>query len=137
MTGAMAISYKAGGIVFRVDEDDLWFLLVTGRSNPRDWIFPKGNLEEGESGEQAAVREVREESGVEARVEDYVGSARYATNNGLVHIDYYLLSFLAEGETDEPRRVRWCRYDRALDLVAFDTLKELLPKARRLVEERG
>ena len=57
----------AGGIVFRVIGDVPEFLIVTSRSNPEHWVLPKGHIEPGESPRSAAVREVLEETGVEAR----------------------------------------------------------------------
>ncbi len=43
----------------------------------REWVFPKGHLEEGETAEQAAVREVREETGVQIEIDDRLGTTRY------------------------------------------------------------
>ncbi len=43
----------------------------------REWVFPKGHLEEGETAEQAALREVREETGVEIAIDEWLGTTRY------------------------------------------------------------
>jgi len=43
----------------------------------REWVFPKGHLEQGERPEHAAIREVREEAGLEVRILQPIGSTRY------------------------------------------------------------
>jgi ADP-ribose pyrophosphatase YjhB (NUDIX family) len=43
----------------------------------REWVFPKGHLEQGETAEHAAVREVREETGVEIAADEWLGVTRY------------------------------------------------------------
>ena len=47
-----------------------------------EWVFPKGHLEAGETPEQAAVREVREETGLDIRIIRSLGSTRYAFDGG-------------------------------------------------------
>ena len=69
--------HSAGGIVFR-EEDGRVAVLVTQSSAHDGWIFPKGHLEQGETSSDAAVREVKEETGVDARIVERVGTIRYA-----------------------------------------------------------
>ena len=59
---------QAGAIAARVRGDDTEFLLVTARKQPDEWIFPKGHIERGETAEDAALRELREETGVTAEL---------------------------------------------------------------------
>jgi 8-oxo-dGTP pyrophosphatase MutT (NUDIX family) len=47
----------------------------------REWVFPKGHIEQDETPEQAAIREVREESGVEIAIVERIGSTRYEFMN--------------------------------------------------------
>src|SRR3972149_6788855 len=67
---------SAGGVVVRRDAGALQGLLC-GRGADRLWALPKGTPEPGESLEQAAVREVREETGVAVEVAGLVGEIRY------------------------------------------------------------
>ena len=69
----------AGGVVVRDDGPVRRFLLVTARRQPGQWVFPKGHIEEGETSEAAAVREVVEESGVVATVVSPLGASQYKT----------------------------------------------------------
>ena len=59
---------QAGAIVVRAGKTGPRILLVTARRNPDNWIFPKGHVEPGETLRAAAVREAREEAGVEGNV---------------------------------------------------------------------
>ena len=54
---------SAGGVVFRLDGGMPLFLLI--RDSYQNWGFPKGHLESGEGAEAAALREVREETGID------------------------------------------------------------------------
>ncbi|MDR4497216.1 MAG: NUDIX domain-containing protein [Candidatus Scalindua sp.] len=77
------------------------FLIVTPKSNPSYWVLPKGHIEEGERIEETSIREVREETGVDARVIAAVGSTKYETDNEFVHVMFYLMEFLKEQEHDK------------------------------------
>ena len=59
----------AGGLVRRRREDGVEEILVVHRPAYDDWSFPKGKLELGESEEDAAIREVEEETGLRCRLE--------------------------------------------------------------------
>src|SRR3990167_10519187 len=81
--------YSAGGIVLRIfapqdksfeqieGEVGNWKVLVTQHSKHKGWDFPKGHLEIGESSEDAALREVKEETGVKAEIIEKVGQTQY------------------------------------------------------------
>jgi dATP pyrophosphohydrolase len=56
---------SAGGVVYRVHEGHALFLLI--KDSYQNWGFPKGHLESGERAEDAAMREVREETGIDCR----------------------------------------------------------------------
>ena len=68
----------AGGLVFNAAGE---VLLIRDRRG--FWVFPKGHVEEGETLQAAAVREVREEAGVAARVEAALGVTRYTNDRGV------------------------------------------------------
>jgi 8-oxo-dGTP pyrophosphatase MutT (NUDIX family) len=72
----------AGGLVHRRDEDGLDEILVVHRPAYDDWSFPKGKLEAGEREEDAAVREVEEETGLRCRLEQEVATTRYRDGRG-------------------------------------------------------
>lgn len=67
---------SAGGVVRRAGESGTEVLLIHRRS-PSEWRLPKGKLEHGETPQQAAVREVREETGIQGEVQQFLGGTRY------------------------------------------------------------
>ena len=96
--------HSAGGIVAR----DGRILLIATAGGKR-WQLPKGHVEEGESPEETAVREVREETGVTGSIRCPLPSIQYTfVERGLrrirKHVDYYLLDYLAGDEADFDRK---------------------------------
>ncbi len=67
---------SAGGLVFRKERDSASVLLV-GSGEPSKWYIPKGMCEAGESLREAAGREVREETGVDVRIGQFLDSAEW------------------------------------------------------------
>ena len=78
MAQASEIVEQGGGIAFRFSQGILTVLLVTSRRDPRDWIFPKGHIEPGESADETALRETQKEAGVDGtvRLSDAASGAR-------------------------------------------------------------
>ena len=73
----------AGGIVYKEDGETVDYLLVRPKRAPKEWVFAKGRIEKGESAEEAAVREVEEETGVVARSIAPVGFVEFEVNGSL------------------------------------------------------
>jgi len=67
----------AGGLVCRTTPDGILEVVLVHRPAYDDWAFPKGKLHRGETEEEAAVREVEEETGLRCRLEEEVGTSSY------------------------------------------------------------
>lgn len=122
---------EAGGVVVRLDGEAPRFLIVTAKRNPNHWIFPKGHIETGESAEQAAVREVREEAGVEATPIGSLGVSQFVYEGASIQVEFHLLTFVRQVDGGEERQARWCTYDEAIDLLSFEDTKRILGKVNR------
>ena len=72
----------AGGVVVRQRDDGVVEILLVHRPAYDDWSFPKGKCEDGESEEEAAVREVEEETGLRCRLERELATTRYRDGRG-------------------------------------------------------
>ena len=98
--------HSAGGVVVR---DGAVLLIST--AGGRRWQLPKGRLEPGESSEQAAVREVREETGVSGRIVAPLAGVDYWFAEGSSkrirkHVDFFLLDYLEGSEANfDPQEV--------------------------------
>jgi len=68
--------FSAGGIIFRVEGRGVRFL-VTQHSGHKGWSFPKGQVEKGEKSTETALREVKEETGVIAKIVEELGKTQY------------------------------------------------------------
>ena len=104
---ATSTEFSAGGVVYRRRGDD-YDIVIINRARYTDWSLPKGHIEEGESHEQTAVREVEEETGIKARVVAPLGEIVYfyhRGNKGLTRKTVY--HFLMEAESDEFCEPNW------------------------------
>jgi 8-oxo-dGTP diphosphatase len=114
---------SAGGLVVRDGK-----VLLVHRPKYDDWSFPKGKLEEGESWEDAAAREVEEETGLRCAVGEELGRTHYVVLRGPKEVRYYRLSCdagepRAQNEVDE---VRWVTLEDARDLLTHERDRALL-----------
>jgi 8-oxo-dGTP pyrophosphatase MutT (NUDIX family) len=112
----------AGGIVMRDGA-----VLLVHRPRYDDWSFPKGKLDRGETWEEAAVREVEEETGLHCTLGDEVGRTHYAVAGEPKEVRYYAMECddepHAQNEVDE---VRFVPVAEALDLLTQGWDRDLL-----------
>jgi 8-oxo-dGTP diphosphatase len=119
----------AGGIVVRRSTDGTPEIALVHRPGRRDWTLPKGKLEPGETPEQAALREVREETGFSCRLDAFVGTTRYLDSAGRPKVvDYWMMEpvggrFVSGAEVDD---MRWVSYPSACTLLTYPRDRELL-----------
>ena len=135
---------SAGGVVTRPGDEGLEVLLC-GRSSDRLWALPKGTPEPGETLEQTALREVREETGVEVEQEGTVGEIKYWFSRPQEGVRYfktvrhYLMrpiggdTTLHDHEFDD---VRWFPVQEALRLLTYQNEVRILRQALELIRER-
>ena len=133
---------SAGGIVFREENGGLG-VLVTQSSAHDGWIFPKGHLEHGETASDAALREVKEETGVDARIVERVGAIRYvfrARGRQVAKTAQFYLMEYAGGRTNdaspEVNAVLWVPEERVTSTLSFANEATLWAKARGLLQQR-
>jgi len=136
------LEVSAGGIVFRQPVgSEARFLLI--RDSYRNWGFPKGHLEDGETPAQAAVRETAEETGLEGlllhgpiRVIDW----HFRFRGRRIH--KYCHFFLLESVAGEPRpqldegitECRWYPLDEALAQLGYENARTVLRRAAELIQ---
>jgi 8-oxo-dGTP diphosphatase len=128
----------AGGLVWRhgmvpgadgVPEPTIEVVIIH-RPRQDDWSFPKGKLDKGETPEQAAVREVEEETGLVCELGEEVESVRYRDRQGrLKEVRYWVMHVARVGTWqpgDEVDRRRWATVADADRLLTYDHDRELL-----------
>lgn len=117
MTGVARQVEAAGGIVERDGR-----IAVVHRPRYDDWSLPKGKLDRGETFEQAALREVEEETGFVCELLEELEPVRYHDNRGRSKLVRYWRMVVARGEfapNDEVDELRWVPPDRAARLLTY------------------
>jgi 8-oxo-dGTP diphosphatase len=107
----------AGGVVRRGGD-----VLLVHRPKYDDWTLPKGKLDKGETFEQAALREVEEETGLVCELGDEVSSTTYEDRNGKVKlVRYWEMTVVGGGfePNDEVDELRWLPPDEARELLTY------------------
>src|SRR6185436_19179936 len=120
---------SAGGVAFRWRDSEPEMAMVSVKPKMR-WQLPKGIVDPGETPEVAAVREVREEAGIETGLRALIETIEYwyrATRYGkpvryhkFVH--FYLLQYRSGDVSDhdhEVQEARWVGFDKAIEMLAF------------------
>jgi 8-oxo-dGTP pyrophosphatase MutT (NUDIX family) len=138
------LQISAGGVAFRKRGEKLEVALISVGDDNR-WQLPKGLVDKGESTEDAAVREVREEAGIDTTVVGRIDKVEYwyfaKENGGRVryhkYVYFYLLRYksgdVAEHD-DEVNEARWVEIGEAVKRLAFATEKKVVERAAQMIE---
>jgi 8-oxo-dGTP pyrophosphatase MutT (NUDIX family) len=131
---------SAGGVAFRHGPDGVEVVLV-GRNEPERWVLPKGTPDRGESLEQTAVREVKEETGIQVRLIRPLHDIQYwFVLHGVRHyktVHFYLMEAVG-GDTSlhdhEYDVAAWFPIDDAERRLAFANERLVVTKARAEID---
>ena len=121
----------AGGVVHRTRDDGIEEVAVIHRPKYGDWTLPKGKLDEGETEEQGALREVEEEAGFRCEVEDTIGRVSYNDRKGRPKTVVYFSMKPVSGAfapNDEVDELRWVTMDEAQELLDYEHDRRLVSR---------
>jgi len=135
---------SAGGVVYRLHDGSALFLLI--KDSYQNWGFPKGHLETGERPEDAAMREVREETGIDdlalrGRIETIDWYFRF--RGQLIHkvCHFYLME--TSQATTNPQHAegitacRWVSFDEARSAISYANARKVLGRANEMIAGPG
>jgi len=136
---------SSGGVAFRWQDLEPEIAIVSVKPSLR-WQLPKGIVDPGESPEITAVREVREEAGIETDLPSLIETIEYwyrSTKYGkpvrfhkFVH--FYLLSYRSGDVTEHDHEVaeaRWVSFEEAMEMLAFKSERKVVEKAKEMIEK--
>jgi 8-oxo-dGTP diphosphatase len=118
------VIHAAGGVVVRDGR-----VAVVHRPRYGDWTLPKGKLDPGEGFEEAALREVLEETGFVCELERELGSSEYVDSKGRPKLVRYWEMSVTGGEfrpNDEVDELRWLTQGQAALLLSYPRDREIL-----------
>lgn len=134
--------YSAGIVLYRKKDEQIEYLLLHYISG--HWDLPKGHIEEGESKQQAALRELKEETDLEATIEpgfqesfsynftDYDGEPAFKT------VDFFV-GLAQEGDvklSHEHKDFVWLQYESAHQKLTYQNAKDMLIKADSFINKK-
>ena len=128
--------FSAGGLVVDTDRMAAAIIGRIDRKGRMVWSFPKGHIEEGETAEQTAVREVFEETGLVAEVDAHLGTIAFwfMMDGKRIHktVEHYLL-YARSGELSDADRevdaIEWIPLSEVAARLAYNDERTLLSKA--------
>lgn len=135
--------FSAGGIIIRKKGRDFEVLLI--KDSYGRWTWPKGKIDQSERSQDAAVREIKEEVGLNnIRLLEKIGRSNYFFRLRGELIFKTVFFFLVEATTNEKIKVqrseiqdaRWFKLKQALEAVEYKGAKELLEKAIKIYKHK-
>jgi 8-oxo-dGTP pyrophosphatase MutT (NUDIX family) len=125
----------AGGLVWRKNGLN-WEILIIHRPRYDDWALPKGKLKKNEGWEQAALREVAEETGYQVSLESLAGDLFYYVSGRPKIVLFWNMTSIRQipeadrlsDSPDEGDQVKWLSIPQALERITYDDEKELVKR---------
>ena len=128
---------SAGGVIYRRNESGLQIVLISVK-NGHAWCLPKGVVDKGETTEETALREVREETGLAGRIIDSLGEINYwyyikgenIKCRKTVH--FYLMEYVSGDTAEHDLEVDeagWFSLENALEKVSYKGDRTMIEKA--------
>jgi len=136
------VAISAGGVVFRKKNREVQVIIAI-RAEGKVWCLPKGIVEQGESIEEAALREVKEETGLVGKIIDKIDKIEYwfywKPDDTRYHkfVHFFLMAFVGgdtskhDSELDE---VKWLPIDEAMGKLSYKGERHIMERAKQIIE---
>lgn len=140
--GRVKTEISSGGVIYRRNDGKIEIVLISTRGG-RTLSLPKGLIEPGENPEQAAIREVQEETGCRGEIEDFLGKIEYwySLEGAKIHkfVYYYLIKYTSGDVNLHDREVEqasWFDIEQAIEKASYENEREVIRLALQKLRNR-
>ena len=143
MTEELLYEKSCGAVVYCQKDNDIKYLLVCEHDG--HWVFPKGHMEAGESERETALREVKEETGLDIafvdgfRVKDEHNLAREGRPNTIKQTIYFLAEYKNQKfipQESEISKIVLLDFASAMTTLQFDSFRQILAHAHNFLAQK-
>ena len=132
---------SCGAIVYRKFHGNTEILLIK-HVNSGHWSFPKGHVESGETEVETALREIKEETGIDVIIDStFREIVSYCPKKGTQKIVVYFLSKAKNSDyipqREEIADIKWVEIDRAQSVLSYENDKSIVAKARTIIAQHA
>ncbi|MEW6455439.1 MAG: NUDIX domain-containing protein [Acidobacteriota bacterium] len=136
------LQFSAGGVIFRKTNNTVEIALISPKENI--WCLPKGIVNKGEKPEEAAKREIKEETGLEGRLIDKIDKIEYwyVDKKNLIRYHKFVYFFLYEFENGDIKNhdwevidVKWFSTGEIFNFMSYKNEKEIVKKAIEIINK--
>ncbi|MCL2013919.1 MAG: NUDIX domain-containing protein [Oscillospiraceae bacterium] len=132
---------SCGAIVYRKFHGNIE-LLVVKHAKGEHWSFPKGHTETGETEIETAVREIREETGIDVIVDNtFRETVNYMPKKNFEKQVVYFLAkaqnFDFNPQASEISEIKWIEISRSHDILTYDNDKQIVNRAKKIIQKNS
>ncbi len=133
----MTLEKSCGALVFRRFHGNTELLLIK-HANGGHWSFPKGHVEEGETEVETALREIKEETGIDVIIDPSFRevisySPKKDTQKDVIYFIARAQNYDYTPQEEEIAQIRWVEINRAHTILTYDNDKQLVNKAKQVI----
>lgn len=123
---------SCGAIIYKYVDNELFILLL--KHNLGHWAFAKGHVEDGETEQETAIREIKKETNLDVTINsDFRYVITYSPYEGAIKDVVYFLATVnsdnIKAQQSEISEIKWFKYEDAISMITYDSDKKVLMEA--------
>ena len=123
---------SCGAVIYKYIDNELFILLL--KHNLGHWSFAKGHVEDGETEQETAIREIKEETNLDVTINsDFRYVITYSPYEGVIKdVVYFLVTTNSDNikaQQSEISEIKWFKYEDAISMITYEDDRKVLMKA--------